>query len=51
VTRLFKKQCNTFAMVALKPRVPDDLWPWLALDDGRVRFNRSYRPHRLRLRR
>jgi SAM-dependent methyltransferase len=51
VTRLFKKQCNTFAMVALKPRVPDDLWPWLALDDGRVRFNRSYRPHRFRLRR
>ena len=51
VTRLFKKQCNTFAMVALKPRIPDDLWPWLALDDGRVRFNRSYRLSGFKLRR
>jgi SAM-dependent methyltransferase len=42
VTRVFKKQCNSFAMVALKPRIPDDLWPWLALDDGRVHFNRGY---------
>jgi SAM-dependent methyltransferase len=51
VTRLFKKQCNSFAMVALKPRVPHDLWPWLVLEDGRVHFNGRYRPGRLGLRR
>ena len=42
LTRFFKKQCNSFAMVALKPRLPGDLWPWLALEEGRVRFNRAY---------
>jgi SAM-dependent methyltransferase len=46
LTRVFKKQCNSFAMVALKPRLPDDLWPWLALEDGNVHFNREYAsPH------
>jgi SAM-dependent methyltransferase len=49
-TRLFKKQCNSLGMVALKPRLPDDLWPWLALDNGRVRFNRSYAHRRFKLR-
>jgi SAM-dependent methyltransferase len=42
VTRVFKKQCNSFGMVALKPTLPDDLWPWLTLDDGRVHFNSAY---------
>jgi len=42
LTRVFKKQCNTMAMVALKPRVPDDLWPWLKVDDGGVAFAREY---------
>jgi len=41
-TRIFKKQCNSFGMVALKPRIPDDLWPWLAVDAGRIHFNRGY---------
>jgi SAM-dependent methyltransferase len=41
-TRVFKKQCNTLAMIALKPRIPDDLWPWLKLDKGRVVFNVAY---------
>jgi SAM-dependent methyltransferase len=42
MTRVFKKQCNTMAMVALKPRVPDDLWPWLKVDNGEVAFAREY---------
>jgi SAM-dependent methyltransferase len=42
LTRLFKRQCNTLAMVALKPRIPDDLWPWLAVDDRQIVFNRLY---------
>jgi ubiquinone/menaquinone biosynthesis C-methylase UbiE len=41
-TRLFKKQCNSFAMVALKPQVPDDLWPWLAVEDEAIVFQRAY---------
>jgi SAM-dependent methyltransferase len=46
-TRIFKKQCNSFAMVALKPRIPEDLWPWLAVDAGRVHFNRGYAGRRM----
>ena len=41
-TRLFKKQCNSFAMIALKPNVPGDLWPWLTLEDKAIVFQRSY---------
>jgi len=41
-TRLFKKQCNSFAMVALKPNVPGDLWPWLTVEDESIVFQRSY---------
>jgi hypothetical protein len=29
-------------MIALKPRIPDDLWPWLAVDDRQIVFNRLY---------
>jgi SAM-dependent methyltransferase len=42
LTRVFKKQCNTMAMVALKPRVPEDLWPWLKAENGAVSFAREY---------
>jgi SAM-dependent methyltransferase len=41
-TRIFKKQCNTLAMIALKPRLPEDLWPWLELHNGKVVFNPEY---------
>ena len=41
-TRLFKKQCNSFGMLALKPAMPGDLWPWLERDGEQVRFNVAY---------
>jgi SAM-dependent methyltransferase len=42
LTRAFKKQRNTMAMVALKPRTPHDLWPWLKVENGGVAFAREY---------
>jgi SAM-dependent methyltransferase len=42
LTRVFKKQCNTLAMVALKPRIPDDLWPWLKLEGDEIVFDPVY---------
>ena len=42
LTRVFKKQCNTLAMVALKPAIPKDLWPWLRLEGNEVVFNPAY---------
>jgi hypothetical protein len=38
VTRVCRKLCNCFAMVALKPSVPEDLHPWLETTDGHVRL-------------
>jgi SAM-dependent methyltransferase len=42
VTRVFKKQCNTMAMVVVKPAIPRDLWPWLRVEGEDVVFNPSY---------
>jgi SAM-dependent methyltransferase len=41
-TGIFKKQRNTLAMVALKPRLPDDLWPWLAIGREGIELDRTY---------
>jgi SAM-dependent methyltransferase len=41
-TGLFRKQRNTLAMVALKPRVPHDLWPWLTTSRGAIEPDRDY---------
>lgn len=38
---LAKRQGNGFAMIALRPRVPDDLWSWLRIDSGNVRFRNA----------
>lgn len=38
VPLLARRQGNSFAMVALRPRLPDDLWPWLEQRDGAIRF-------------
>jgi SAM-dependent methyltransferase len=42
LTRVFKRQCNTLAMVVLKPALPKDLWPWLRLEGDEVVFNPAY---------
>ena len=42
LTRIFKKQDNAFAMVALKPAIPRDLWPWLEYKCEEIIFDRNY---------
>lgn len=34
-----KRQCNSFAMIALRPTLPDNLWAWLKLQNGAVHFH------------
>lgn len=41
--RVARRQGNSFAMIAVKPQLPDDLWPWLALDDGVARWRGLHR--------
>lgn len=41
-TLFFKKQCNLFSMIALKPSIPEELWPWLSVDNEKIVFNKSY---------
>lgn len=40
--RAFKKQCNDFAMAALRPVAPGDLWPWLKMVGDRIELDREY---------
>jgi ubiquinone/menaquinone biosynthesis C-methylase UbiE len=47
--KLFRTQCNSFAMVALKPRGPGDLWPWLEREEDRFVFNRDYAKDRFKI--
>ena len=42
LSKLFKKQSNSFAMVAIKPHVPDALWPWLHLKGNEIVFDKRY---------
>jgi SAM-dependent methyltransferase len=42
LSRVFPKQNNLFAMHVAKPRSAGDMWPWLAMHDGAVIFNRNY---------
>ncbi len=39
---MFKKLGTDFAMVALRPSLPDDLWPWLVMDGETVDLNHAY---------
>ena len=41
-TILFRRQCNSFAMVATRPKIPADLWPWLREHGGEVEFDQAY---------
>lgn len=48
LTRVFRRQRNTLGMVALKPQLPEDLWPWLKMTDGKIVFNREYATSRFK---
>ena len=48
-TKLFKKQCNSFCLITLKPRVPQDLWPWLEAPDSTIRFRRAFAEERFKV--
>ena len=39
-----RRQGNAFAMIALRPALPGDLWPWLSLESGRVRMRKVGSP-------
>lgn len=41
-SKLFKKQCNSFCMMALKPKIPHDLMPWLKFKNNEIKFNKNY---------
>ena len=36
ITRVLPRQANLFAFVIEKPRLPDDLQPWMRVEDGQV---------------
>lgn len=41
-SKVFKKQCNSFCLIALKPLIPRDLMPWLKLKNNEINFNKNY---------
>jgi hypothetical protein len=41
-TIVFPKQQNLFAFYILKPKLPDDLHPWLKLESGKFKFNQEW---------
>jgi SAM-dependent methyltransferase len=43
--------CNNFGFVVLKPMLPDDLFPWLRLESGRVTLDRRWVSARYRKKR
>jgi len=41
-TALVPKQANGFAFIVLKPRVPEDLHPWLGLEEQQITINKNW---------
>lgn len=48
ITRVLPRQCNSFAMVALKPSLPGDLWPWLRQRGDDAALDMDYARRRLK---
>jgi len=46
--KLLKKQCNSFCMIAQKPKIPQDLLPWLEFKNNKIAFNLNYGKKNLR---
>jgi SAM-dependent methyltransferase len=42
VELLLPRLCNHFAFLVLKPKLPDDLFPWLRLSDERITVNEEW---------
>ncbi len=42
ITKLAKRQSNSFAMIALRPKLPDDHWPWLKAQESGFAFDHVY---------
>jgi uncharacterized membrane protein len=34
--------CNNFAFLVLKPRIPEDLFPWLTAANGKLALNKGW---------
>ena len=39
---LFPKQANGFAYIVLKPRMPEDLHPWLDIEEQQIAINKNW---------
>ena len=48
ISYVFPQVSNNFAFVVLKPRLPDDLHPWLMRDNGRIAINKAWIEQRYR---
>lgn len=48
VARVLPSQANLFAFAVLKPRLPDDLQPWMRLDDGDAQPDEAWLRRRFR---
>jgi ubiquinone/menaquinone biosynthesis C-methylase UbiE len=48
VVKCFPKQQNLFAFVITKPAIPDDLQPWINIDNGVMSFNESWAAERIK---
>lgn len=42
VFQILKKYGNTLCMIAIKPKLPDELYPWLRYINNKICFNREY---------
>ena len=38
----FPRQSNGFAFAVVKPRIPDDVFPWLKFENGRILMNKEW---------
>jgi len=45
----FPKQSNGFAFVIVKPQVPNDVFPWLKFENGRILMNKDWMEREYRL--
>lgn len=46
IERLAPRQCNNVAFAVFKPRIPEQLFPWLRQENGAICFNREWAQRR-----